>query len=114
MERPFTKSTNERGNDVYKGVGRNATNPGSSSVTAVVEFTKSKAEAKTVYDYAVDTKGKEGYVFSSEATAYRKSICTQCTAVWTGYNGNKFFACDYEYDPQFSTWMVTTQTFTTT
>jgi len=48
MERPFTKSINERGNDVYKGVGRNATMPGAGSVTIVVEFTKSQAEAKAV------------------------------------------------------------------
>jgi len=53
MERAYTKSTNERGNDVYKGVGRNATLPGSTSVTLVTELTKSEAEAKQVYDKGV-------------------------------------------------------------
>ena len=56
VTRPFTKSTNERGNDVYKGVGMNATLSGSKDVTLVFELTGTKAEAKQVYDQIVATK----------------------------------------------------------
>ena len=72
MEQPFTKSTNARGNDVYKGVGRNATVPGSENVTFVIEKTKSKAEAKNVYNATVAAKLKEGYkANSTKAAAYK-------------------------------------------
>ena len=56
IERAFTKSINERGNDVYKGIGRNASKPGSKSVTIVIELTKSKNESKQLYDRYVSLR----------------------------------------------------------
>ncbi len=110
MERPFTKSINERGNDVYKGVGRNATNPSSHSVTLVKEVTKSQTEAKTVYDDAIATKLKEGYTPApEEAAAWKPSGCPDCVAVWMGYKGNSGFFCLYGYDYTVNGWLVTEQ-----
>ena len=115
MERAFTKSTNERGNDVYKGVGRNSTSPGADSVTLVVEFTKSEAQSKTVYNNEIATKKNQGYVFNSEVTAYRKSSCPECKEVWFGvYGNNRGVLCEYEYSLQFSSWVVTEQSVVAT
>ena len=110
MERPFTKSVNERGNDVYKGVGRNATNPGSPSVTLVKEVTKSQTEAKTVYDKAVATKLNEGYIADpTGAAAWKPSGCPDCIAVWMGSKGNSGFLCHYLYDYTVNGWLVVEQ-----
>ncbi|MGA3359876.1 MAG: hypothetical protein ABSC87_06685 [Halobacteriota archaeon] len=115
MERPFTKSTNERGNDVYKGVGRNATNPGSHSVTLVEEVTKSQTEAKQVYDKATSDKLNQGYTADTTAAAeYKSTACPgfmSCVEVWAGSYGTKYFLCSYGYDSTVHGWKVTQQSF---
>lgn len=111
MIQPFGKSINERGNDVYKGVGINATGH---SVTIVVEFIRSDADAKSVYNAQVASKEKEGYVFSAERTASRKAECKDCGGEWVGTNGNEVFLCDWEDLWQFDTYAVVTQSWVNT
>jgi len=94
MERPFTKSTNARGNDVYKGVGRNATVPGSPSVTIVIEKTKSKAEAKSVYNATIAAKLKEGYKANRTLAATYKATKAY-EEVWVGNHSVNWFMCNY-------------------
>jgi hypothetical protein len=72
MIKPFGKSINECGNVVYTGLGINA---GGHSVTNVVEFIRSDAVAKSVYNFHVNTTEKEGYTFSADRTAERNSEC---------------------------------------
>ena len=94
MVQPFKKSTNARGNDVYTGVGRNATVPGSSNVTIIIEKTKSKAEAKNVYNATVAAKLKEGYkANSTHAAAYKATSAYE--EVWVGNYSAKWFMCNY-------------------
>jgi hypothetical protein len=110
MERPFTKSASERGNDVYKGVGRNSTNPGSASVTLVFEVTKSQSEAKKVYDGAVATKLNEGYTANPSQAANYKAHNPGVTEVWAGSSGTKGFLCYYDYNTAiFNSWEVIQQ-----
>jgi hypothetical protein len=98
IERPFTKSTNERGNDVYKGVGRNASLPGSKSVTIVVEVTKSEAEAKQVHDSQVSEKLNQGYTPDPTDAAQWQTNNPGTVAVWIGYYGDSYYNCYYIYD----------------
>jgi RecA-family ATPase len=94
MERPFTMSTNARGNDVYTGVGRNATVPGSENVTFVIEKMKSKAEAKNVYNTTVAAKLKEGYkANNTSAAAYKATKAYE--GVWVGNHSANWFMCNY-------------------
>jgi hypothetical protein len=113
MERDFTKSTNERGNDVYKGVLRNATLPGSQSVTVVIETTKSQAEAKQVYDMATRDKLNIGYTADPTGAADFKALgCSgfqSCIEVWAGNSGANHFLCYYGYISTVHGWAVTEQ-----
>jgi beta-lactam-binding protein with PASTA domain len=94
MVQPFKKSTNARGNDVYTGVGRNATVPGSPSVTIVIEKTKSKAEAKNVYNATIAAKLKEGYKANrTNAAAYKATSAYE--EVWAGNYSVNWFMCNY-------------------
>jgi hypothetical protein len=104
VTRPFTKSTNERGNDVYKGVGRNATLSGSKDVTLVFELTGTKAEAKQVYDKVVATKIKEGYTPDASITVSRNH-----EAFWVGTYGSNWVYCAYGYGPEVPSWTVLQQ-----
>ncbi|HEX7514287.1 MAG TPA: hypothetical protein VF393_01640 [archaeon] len=91
---PFTKSTNARSNDVYKGIARNATVRGSSNVTIVIEKTKSKAEAKNVYNATVAAKLKEGYKANrTQAAAYKATSAYE--EVWVGNYSANWFMCNY-------------------
>lgn len=114
MERPFTKSINERGNDVYKGVGRNATLPGSSSVTVVVEVTKSQAEAKQLHDSQVSGKLSEGYTPDPTAAAKYQANNPGTVAAWAGTYGADNFLCYYYYDYTANARLSYQQSFSTT
>ena len=126
---PFTKSVNSRGNDVYKGIAKNIPKVDASGVTVVIEFTKSAAQAKTVYDGAVAAKQNEGYVYYADAVVGRKLI--QCMGpyvewkhmgaffhegkyVWDGKKGNNRASCDIQCAPQYNAWLVTTEFFAST
>ncbi len=84
MTRAFTKSTSERGNDVYKGVARNATTPETNTWTIVIELTTSKAEAKQLYDQTVAQKINEGYTIQPVRIALEKAEEPFLTEVWVG------------------------------
>jgi hypothetical protein len=84
MTRAFTKSTSERGNDVYKGVARNATTPETNTWTIVIELTTSKAEAKQLYDQTVAQKINEGYTIQPDRIALEKAEEPFLTEVWVG------------------------------
>jgi hypothetical protein len=107
MERPFTKSTNERGNDVYKGVGRNASKPGSKSVIWVIELTKSQAEAKQLYDKYVAQRLNEGYTPRPDWVAGWNH-----PGAWAGvqYSSGNQFTVFYRYNSAVNSWDITTET----
>lgn len=110
MEQPFTKSTNTRGNDVYKGVARNATVPGSKNVTFVIEKTKSKAEAKNVYNATVAAKLKEGYKANrTDAAAYKATKAYE--EVWVGNYSRLWFMCNYGQNYILHGWAFTQESY---
>jgi hypothetical protein len=108
MIQPFGKSINERGNVVYTGLGINA---GGQSVTIVVEFIKSDAVAKSVFNLQVNTTEKEGYTLSADRTTDRNAECIDCGGAWVGTNGNNVLSCDWENLWQFDTYAVVTQSW---
>jgi hypothetical protein len=111
MVQPFTKSTNERGNDVYKGVARNATLPGSSTVTMVIELTKSEAEAKQLHDSQVSGKLSEGYTPDATTAAKYHANYPDTVAVWVGTYGANVFVCYYQHDYTVNGWQSIQQSF---
>lgn len=58
----FTKSKNERGNDVYFGVIRNESYKPKYELTVTIEIAKSNDEAKQLYSQAVINKANDGYI----------------------------------------------------
>jgi type IV pilus biogenesis protein CpaD/CtpE len=110
MERPFTKSTNARGNDFYKGVGRNATVPGSPSVTIVIETTKSRAEAKKVYNATVAAKLKEGYKANRTLAATYKATKAY-EEVWVGNQSVNWFMCNYGQNLILHSWAFSQESY---
>ena len=105
MVQPFKKSTNARGNDVYTGVGRNATVPGSPSVTIVIEKMKSKAEAKNVYNTTIAAKLKEGYKANRTLAATYKATSAY-EEVWVGNYSVNWFMCNYGQNLILHSWAV--------
>jgi hypothetical protein len=65
----FTRSKNERGNDVYFGVIRNESYTPKYELTMTIEIAKSKDEAKQIYSQTVISKANDGYI---PYTALRK------------------------------------------
>jgi multidrug efflux pump subunit AcrB len=109
MERPFAKSTNARGNDVYMGVGRNAT-PGSPRVTIVIEKAKSKAEAKNVYNATIAAKLKEGYKVNRTHTAAYKATKAY-EEVWVGNYSANWFMCNYGQNLILHSWAFSQESY---
>jgi hypothetical protein len=103
IERAFTKSISERGNDVYKGIGRNASKPGSKSVTIVIELTKSKNESKQLYDNYVGLRLSEGYAPRPDWGVGPDN--------WVGqqYSSGYEFRVSYDYRYDILSWEVTMQ-----
>jgi thiol-disulfide isomerase/thioredoxin len=109
VDRPFTKSTNMRGNDVYKGMTRNASLPESMKTTTVVELTKSQAEAKQLYDQTVAQKTNEGFTLRPDWVADTKASYPNLIEYWAGgYYGRQFFI-SYSYDSYVASWLFVTQ-----
>jgi hypothetical protein len=110
MDRPFTKSTNQRGNDVYKGITRNVSKPESSKMTTVVELTKSKAEAKQLYDQTVAQKINEGFTSSPYWIAIYKAWWPQLTDIWVGVRSGQEYTVSYQYNTYvYPSWMLTSE-----
>ena len=112
VERPFTKSTNARGNDVYTGVMRNTSLSQGSGVTTVEELTKSQSEVKQVYDKAVADKKSEGFIYRADEVARLTADPTKAKldGLWVGSSGNRWFYVMYYYNPKINSWELTTET----
>jgi len=113
---PFTKAgtSNMRGNDVYRGVIRNASLPGSLSTTIVVELTQSKSQAKQLFDSEVAAKQSLGYVYNSERTtswkAFEKGAYVQIGEAWIGNdNAGHSFLTATENNTDTGHWLFVTQ-----
>jgi hypothetical protein len=113
MERPFTKSTNQRGNDVYKGITRNTALAESSKMTTVVELTKSQAEAKQLYDQTIAQKLSEGFIVNHAWIAQAKAADPGQTDIWAGSSsaGQQFYAA-YGYISYVYSWTFMTESGT--
>ena len=111
MDRPFTKSINSRGNEVYKGVVRNASLPKDRGMTTVVELTTSKAQAKLLYDQTVAQKIKEGFTPRYDWIAQDKAAWPWVTEDWTGqlYGNGQQFGVRYLYSSELLSWELITQ-----
>jgi hypothetical protein len=111
MMRPFTKSTNERGNDFYTGVMRNSSLSERYAVTVVVELTKSKDQAKLLYDQTVAQKQNEGFVARPDWIAQVKGEFPYLAEDWEGqqYSSEQTISVSYHYDSYPSSWLFCTQ-----
>jgi len=108
--RPFTKSTNERGNDVYKGITKNSSKSGSLEMTTVIELTRSKGETKQLFDKMVAQKINEGFTPRPDWIAASKAESPNLTDAWYGqqYGSGEFFVV-YYYDSYASSWLFLTE-----
>jgi hypothetical protein len=109
---PFTKGTNERGNDVYKGITRNASLPASEATTTVIELTQSQADAKQLYDQTVAQKTTEGFTLQPDAVAYGKAEFPYVTEMWVGQQSasGQAFYIEYYNDSNVSpSWLFITE-----
>jgi len=112
MAQPFTKGTNDRGNDVYKGVGRNSSLPESDAMTDVIELTQSQAAAKQLYDQAVAQKLSEGFTLRPDWVAETKASAPYMIEVWEGQQSvsGQAFIVEYYYDSNVSpSWLFMTE-----
>ncbi len=110
ITQPFTKSTNERGNDVYTGVAKNTSQSKMGSSTIVIELTSSQAAAKQIYDNYVSNKTKQGFTAHPEMTAGKAQL--GYTDMWVGAKGannSQLFYVMYRAGPAISLWEVTTE-----
>ena len=107
---PFTKSTNERGDDVYTGIARNPS--ASSTMTTVVELTQSQAEAKQLYDQTVAQKQSEGFVLRSDWVGQMRTHYPNTAEIWTGQQSayGQEFDVLYQYESPIASWVFITET----
>jgi hypothetical protein len=103
-----------RANEVYRGVIRNASQPGSKSLKIVIELTKSQNEAKQLFNQQVAEKTSQGYVFDSAGTANfkasEKSAFVDINDIWIGGDsaGHSFLVA-IENNSQLHKWLLITQ-----
>jgi hypothetical protein len=112
MVQPFTKGTNDRGDAVYEGVGRNSSLPESSDMTIVIELTQSQAEAKQLYDQTVAQKTNEGFTLQPAWVAGDKAESPYITEVWVGQqsvSGQEFVVMYYNNANVSPSWLFVTQ-----
>lgn len=112
MTQPFTKSTNDRGDDVYKGIARNSSLPESAGMTIVAELTNSQDAAMSLYNQTVAQKINEGFSARPDYAAAYKAEFPYVTEVWVGVSqqtGQQFYVL-YYYDSNVSpSWVFTTE-----
>jgi hypothetical protein len=95
--KPYEKSTNSRGNDVYTGVVRNKYTP-SSTWTLTHELAKSEGDAKAAVDATIAQKINAGFTLKPEETAALKTQMAGTVGVWEGVNSaGEIFLVYYEY-----------------
>ncbi|MGZ4881462.1 MAG: hypothetical protein ACXV7G_10425 [Halobacteriota archaeon] len=112
IERPFTKSINYRGDDVYTGVVRRTDRSQGQGFTCVVELVKTKDEAKRLFDQVVAKKQSDGFTYRSDWVAQYKSEegTMKPNEDWAGSSGYQQVNVFYQYQPVVGSWTVTTQT----
>lgn len=101
VEKPFTRSTNVRGNDVYMAVisDSKGNNPSNSSY----ELAKTKAEGLQIFNKTVADKQKAGFTDISGRKPNPSDL-----ASWGGDLGSQRFYIYYHYDPSVSSWELHT------
>ena len=115
VEQPFINSTNERWNDVYKGAISSVTYlPSGASKgpteTVAIELTKSKAEAKQLYDQIVAQRVNEGFATRPTSIAMNKAANPNYADIWVGLQGNtRQYVVSYEYSNHTSSWLLITR-----
>jgi thiol-disulfide isomerase/thioredoxin len=111
VERPFTKSTNARGNDVYKGVVRSTAQSQSMDFTLVVELTNTKDQAVQLYDKAIADRLNEGFTARPDWVAKWNATYKWPTAqIWMGQRGSQQYYVMYRYAPYpVDSWELTTE-----
>ena len=112
VERPFTQSTNERGNDVYMGIMRNTSLSQGQGVTTVEELMKSQAESKQLYDKYISQKQSQGFTPRNDWIAQWKAQdygTYNYTDIWIGVKDTQQFYIMYRYFPPVHSWVLTTE-----
>jgi predicted small secreted protein len=112
VTQPFTKSTNDRGDDVYKGVARNSSEPESAQYTIVAELTNSQDAAKSLYNQTVAQKINEGFTSLPDYAAAFKAEFPSITEVWFGQSqqtGQGFYVIYYNDANVSPSWVFTTE-----
>jgi hypothetical protein len=83
----------------------------SQGVTTVIELTKSKAEAKQLFDKAVPDKLNEGFTYRSDwVTQLTGSDSRKVDGIWAGQLGLRQTELIYVYNPAVSSYEFTTET----
>ena len=101
IEKPFYKTTSDRGNDVYVGVFENATRQ--YSTTLALEHVKSQNEAARVYRDIVAGAISDGYVTRSDKTP---TGWPNPVERWEGNKGFNYMYVMYYNSPDVKSWVV--------
>ena len=91
------------------GIMKNATLANAPSMTVLTELTKSKAQAKQVYDNYVAAELNEGFSLRSDLVAAATATSPQYSGIWVGQNGLQQFWVLYQYNSDVQSWEVTTE-----
>ena len=101
IEKPFYKTTSDRGNDLYVGVFENASKQ--YSTTVALEHVKSQDEAARVYRDIVAEAISNGYVTRSNTTP---TGWPHPVERWEGNKGFNYMYVMYYNSPDVKSWVV--------
>ena len=104
-------ATNERGNQVYKGVVRR-TDPSGTDFTIVAELTRSQDQAKQLYDKAVADIENQGFVARPDLVPSwggTKYYAGPGTGLRIGSNADQQYYVMYHYNSDINSWEFTTK-----
>ncbi len=104
VEKSFRKTTNDRGNDLYVGVVRNATT--NYSATMSLEHVKTQTDAAKIYADTVASAKNDGYI----SGAFSSSDVKQDSLVdrWQGTKLLSYMYVTYYYNNDVKSWVVYT------
>jgi hypothetical protein len=106
LEKPFNKTISERGNDLYVGVIRNASQKYTYTIT--LEHVRSQDEAASVYKDTVAGAIREGYVARSYNTPI-SDVYPVPRERWQGDKSLSYMNVKYYYYPEVNSWVVEKQ-----
>jgi hypothetical protein len=102
LERTFTK---DKDDDVYFGIFSNTSLSSRSNIAIFEELTKSKDEAKKVFDkYVAEHVGE---VTPRPDLAASMTFGVNYDESWAGYKEDKLYLYSYYYNPYVNSWDVT-------